>query len=579
MSRSQQRAVEDGPNFGEHYHNPACALARRGIKPYKRCDYCQLRTTACSGLRNGVLVFFVVLLVSLFLVIEQPLAIRINIAVIFCLLLLLLLRIDHSLDRLAQSDHLNLKLNKKLKARAQDLESQVRERTRSLEQMVSQDSLTGLVNRTEFEGRLQRALNDAYDTQSGHVLCFIDLDRFKVVNDTSGHAAGDELLRQVTTILTGHVRETDTVARWGGDEFGILFEHCHLEQSLDVLERIRQVIEDYRFSWGATTFSIGASMGVIGITAESGSAVEVMAAVDDACFRAKERGRNCIQVYEYDEQELKARHGQMHWVNRITYALDHDELALYLQPIVALHDERPAARHFEVLMRLREADGRVMPPMAFLPAAERFNLMRKIDRWVLAAALRAWGTLNRQHPTALSINLSGESLNDEQLVTHIIDLMGECQVDPQRITFEVTETVAISNMHKAVTLCQRLQGLGCRISLDDFGSGLSSFGYLKSLPVDFLKIDGGFVRDILKDEATRAMVEVINHIGHILEKKTIAEFVESEEILAAVRGLGVDYAQGYALGRPTPMADYLRDVVEGDDVGVPRVAAEGQGGA
>jgi len=545
--------------FGKHYKNLNCQLAKRGIKPYKRCDYCKLQFKQCLGMQNNFTSIMVGVLLLLFVFIDNPLLIRINIVAIVGLLAYIGYQLNKNIDDLARSDFLNVVLNRKLQEKTMSLEDQVRARTARLEELLKKDWLTGMINRKEFEKRLRDACKNAFDNNSTHVLCFIDLDRFKIVNDTCGHRAGDELLRQITPIIKSHVSETDTVARMGGDEFGILFSYNTIEEVLPTLENIRQEVEDYRFAWDDSTFSIGTSIGVIGINASSGTLVELLAAVDDACFRAKELGRNRIQVYEHDAEDLDKKHGETHWANRITNALDNDQFVLYYQPIQALmepvKDENnntiAGVNHFEVLIRMLDTKNFIIPPMAFIPAAERFDLMGKIDRWVIQRAIDSYPELNSKYSNlVLSINLSGASLTDNSLLDYIIGIFSRSDIDPGNIVFEVTETTAIANMQKASEFISRLKEEGCKFSLDDFGSGLSSFGYLKNLAVDYIKIDGSFVREVASDKTAYTFVEAINRVGHLMNKKIIAEYVENKEILFALKTIGVDYAQGYAIGKP-----------------------------
>ncbi|HJU50578.1 MAG TPA: EAL domain-containing protein, partial [Pseudogulbenkiania sp.] len=428
----------------------------------------------------------------------------------------------------------------------------------SLSWQASHDALTGLTNRHEFERRLTRLLEAAAGRQQYHVLMYLDLDQFKVVNDTCGHAAGDELLRQVCVLLTQQLREEDTLARLGGDEFGVLLQNCPPEAALLVAEKLRQTVSDLHFSWGGQPFSISASIGVVHISGVPTSLKEVMRAADVACYMAKEKGRNRVQLYAADDAELTTRYGEMEWVHRLRRAQEEDRFRLYAQRIAPLSGSGPAAPHFELLLRLLDEYGMLVPPNAFIPAAERYNLMVSIDRWVVRTAL---ATLVAQTPPGsqwtCAINLSGASLGDDDFLDYLrAELMGS-GLDPAHICFEVTETSAIANLACATEFMRELRQLGCRFSLDDFGAGMSSFGYLKHLPVDYLKIDGGFVKDMLDDPIDHAMVEVINHIGHVMGKHTIAEFVEHQGILDELKRMGVDYAQGYGVARPLPLADVI----------------------
>ncbi len=553
--------------FGKNYQNPSCHLAKRGIKPYKRCNYCKLEFSRCLGMPIKLTAMLVSALLFLFIYLKDPLFIILNIVAILALLTYIAYQLNKSFDSLARYDFLNVALNKKLQEKTTSLEDKVRARTARLEDLLKKDWLTGMINRKEFEIRLRDALQDSFDNNSSHVLCFIDLDRFKIVNDTCGHRAGDELLRQITPIIKGHVSDTDVVARMGGDEFSILFSYTSIEKVLPALENIRQEVEDYRFAWNDTTFSIGSSIGVIGVTSDSGTLVDLLAAVDDACFRAKELGRNRIQVYEYDAEDLDKKHGETHWANRISNALDNNHFVLYFQPIKPLNEladenvNNEREYHFEVLIRMLNNNNIVIPPMAFIPAAERFDLMGKIDRWVIQHAMEAYIELQKTYSQlVLSVNLSGASLADASLYDYITGIFKQFDVKPENIVFEITETTAIANMQKASEFILRLKKEGCRFSLDDFGSGLSSFAYLKNLSVDYIKIDGSFVRDVASDKTAYTFVEAINRVGHLMNKKIIAEYVENKEVLFALKNIGVDFGQGYALGKPQSLDTLIQNV-------------------
>ncbi|HLA33099.1 MAG TPA: EAL domain-containing protein [Pseudomonas sp.] len=433
----------------------------------------------------------------------------------------------------------------------------------SLSWQASHDALTGLVNRREFEYRLAQLLERLQHEHRRHALMFLDLDQFKLVNDTSGHAAGDELLRQVCGELQQHLREGDTLARLGGDEFGILLENCPAEAAERIAEALRKSVQDLRFVWGGRPFAISVSIGLVQITQGHSSLEALLRTADMACYSAKEKGRNRVHAYQPDDSELSQRVGEMSWVQRIHTALKEDRFCLYAQKILALGDGQQS-EHMEILLRLQDENGQLIGPGSFLPAAERYGLMHMIDRWVLRNTLQA---LARQlasgaltDSATCAINLSGASIGDGEFLGFIREQFASQPVPPQMICFEITETTAITNLAEAIRFIGELKGLGCRFSLDDFCAGMSSFMYLKHLPVDYLKIDGSFVRDMLEDPIDRAMVEVINHIGHVMGKRTIAEFVESEAILAALREVGVDYAQGYVIARPQPFADAGRVV-------------------
>lgn len=425
---------------------------------------------------------------------------------------------------------------------------------------AAHDTLTGLINRREFERRLSELLVQAKHTHQKHALAYLDLDQFKLVNDTCGHAVGDRLLCQITFLLKEKVRDADTLARLGGDEFGLLLENCPLERAQYITEELLGVVKDFRFVWQGHSFDIGVSIGLVPISEDSVTPAEVLSEADAACFTAKEKGRNRVQVYQPGDMEMARRHGEMQWVSRLHKAMDENRFRLHCQTIASLNGD--LARHGEVLLRLEDEDGNLVPPMAFLPAAERYNLMPAIDRWVIGAALTTIGEYLRQqqdpHRLMCNINLSGASLGDPGLQDYIDEQLALHQVPPDTICFEITESVAIANLECAATFMYALRQKGCRFALDDFGSGLSSFAYLKTLPVDYLKIDGVFVKDVAHDPVARAMVQAIHTVGHVMGIKTVAEYVENEQILAALREIGVDYAQGYGIAHPRPMEECLR---------------------
>ena len=428
-----------------------------------------------------------------------------------------------------------------------------RKLTRQLSYQASHDMLTGLFNRLKFEEYLEEALLNVSEENRVHSLCYLDLDQFKLVNDTCGHVAGDELLRQLPELFHKVLRSGDVVARLGGDEFGILLENCELSQAAVIADKIRQEIKEYRFVWEDKVFTIGVSIGVVGIDKTTTDMSKIMSSADLACYAAKDSGRNRVHVYEHSDELVSERHGEMHWTGRITRAMEENRFRLYRQPIVGLGADKN--EHFEVLIRMIDEDGEIVPPGAFIPAAERYNLMAGIDRWVISEVFQLIAQDDPGDPIMgtekiISINLSGDSLSDEGLFDYIVSLKQELGITLDNVCFEITETVAISNLVKATSLIHELKEHGCRFSLDDFGSGLSSFAYLKTLPVNYIKIDGSFVRDVSRDPIDRAMVESIQQIGHVMQLHTIAEWVEDEETLSALKEIGVDYVQGYHLGRP-----------------------------
>jgi diguanylate cyclase (GGDEF)-like protein/PAS domain S-box-containing protein len=423
---------------------------------------------------------------------------------------------------------------------------------RQLSYQASHDMLTGLYNRRVFEQRVEEAIRHAQEAQEIHSLLYLDLDQFKVVNDTCGHHAGDELLQQVSQLMLSCVRETDTLARLGGDEFGVLLEHCPLQKAEQIADTIRLAVHDFRFAWDDKAFEIGVSIGVVPIAEDSGNLATVLAAADAACYVAKDSGRNRLHVYQPDDDAVLQRHGEMQWVHRLSSAFDTGSFQLYAQPIAHVAGDRVVS-HYEILVRMLDESGRIVPPGAFIPAAERYNLMPMIDRWVIRNTLEmlrdAQGELAFP-PVECAINLSGQSLTDDRFLEYVVDLFDETGIPCESISFEVTETAAVANLSRATRFISVLRGMGCSFALDDFGAGLSSFGYLKNLPVDYLKIDGGFVRDMVRDQVDRAMVESINEIGHIMGLKTIGEYAEDERALLALERAGVDFAQGNAIAAP-----------------------------
>ncbi len=417
------------------------------------------------------------------------------------------------------------------------------------------DTLTGLINRREFEKRLESLIYEAHQDKADHLICYLDLDQFKLVNDTCGHRAGDVLLKQLSNLLKPVLRQSDTLARLGGDEFGVLLSHCPIEKGLEIAEALRKTVTAFRFSWEGQVFSVGVSIGLVSITEDCGSLDEVLSHADAACYTAKDLGRNRVCLFQPDDKQAQERQGQIQWASRLQEALDKDLFRLYFQTIVPLENSNNLMPHYEILARMISQQGELIPPGAFIPAAERFGLMPKIDKWVIRNTLAWMGDQLRQNkqPVFCSINLSGASIGREDCLKVIREQLEKHQVPAHNICFEITETAAIADPANAGRFIAELKRLGCQFALDDFGSGLSSFGYLKQLPVDYLKIDGIFIQELANNRIDQAMVASINNIGHIMGLKTIAEFVEDAATLNILRQIGVDYVQGFYLSRPEPL--------------------------
>jgi len=425
----------------------------------------------------------------------------------------------------------------------------IRDMSQQLAFQASNDAHTGMLNRRAFEQRVLHALEGSHKHGEQHVLCYMDLDQFKIINDTCGHIAGDTMLVQLAHIMQSFVRDGDTIARIGGDEFGLLLENCPVERGVDIAEEIRESIANFRFVWQDKMFEIGISIGILVLEQTSGDLTEVLSKADSACFIAKDKGRNCVYIYHEDEKGLSPQHREMHWAHEIQRAFQENYFCLYTQEITPFAQGNE--RHSEILLRINSGD-EIVPPMAFIPAAERYSLMQKIDRWVIQKTLLQLTQLRSKQALdrIYSINLSGSTIADAGFCDFLLNTLGECEVPGKNLCFEITETAAISNLANAIRLINSVRELDCQFALDDFGCGLSSFSYLKNLPVQYLKIDGSFVRDIHQDRINLSMVEAINNIGHVMGLKTIAEFVENKAIFTRLEKIGVDYAQGNYVGIP-----------------------------
>jgi diguanylate cyclase (GGDEF)-like protein/PAS domain S-box-containing protein len=426
-------------------------------------------------------------------------------------------------------------------------------RARSWE--AAHDSLTKLANRREFERQVELAAHSVGDAGKQHVVCYMDLDQFKVVNDTCGHAAGDSLLIRIAELLSSRTRASDTLARLGGDEFGLLLEGCSLDRAELICADLLAAVQDFRFHWQGKVFTVGVSIGVAIVEADN-TAIENLGAADTACYWAKEKGRNRTCVYRRGDGALEARRQQVGWIARIQAALAEDRFVLYQQQYLALAPAAEGSTHLEVLLRMVDEHGDTIPPGSFLPAAERYNLMPAIDRWVVRkvfanyrdlAAARGGGKLT------CAINLSATTINSEGFLDFVRQQAQEWELPASSICFEITESSAINNLRHAIEFMRQCKAMGFLFALDDFGTGMSSFGYLKDLPVDYLKIDGGFVKNLVNNAIDSAMTEAINRIGHIMGIKTVAEYAENEAIIDKLRLMGVDYAQGYGVCKPAPL--------------------------
>jgi diguanylate cyclase (GGDEF)-like protein/PAS domain S-box-containing protein len=418
----------------------------------------------------------------------------------------------------------------------------------------SHDQLTGLYNWQECERRLNHILITSRVEKSSHALCKLDIDQFRIVNNACGHAAGNALLNEIAGLLKSRVRKSDILARLAGDEFAVLLTHCSLQKATDVAKDLRLLINSYRFTWDNRKYNISASIGIVPVIESISNAQEIFNMADIACRTAKEHGGNCARVYcEDDEASVKLR-SEMQWAARIHQAIEESRFHLYWQPIVSVKSPSKI-HHYEVLLRMEDENGDLIPPGLFLPPAEKYGLSTKIDQWVINAVfeLLASNPEKLKKVESCAINLSGQSIGNEDVLTVIISNIEKGNIPPQKICFEITETAVVANMENAKNFMNVLKRYGCKFSLDDFGAGLSSFAYLKALPVDYLKIDGAFVKNIVGDPRDYALVKSINEIGHIMGKKTIAEFVENNLILEKLKEIGVNYAQGYGIGKPEPI--------------------------
>jgi len=433
--------------------------------------------------------------------------------------------------------------------------TELRGLTRQMSYQASHDALTGLVNRREFERRLGEALDASRAGRQSHVVCYLDLDRFKAVNDSCGHLAGDNMLREVATLLKDAVRDSDTVGRLGGDEFGILLIGCPLEKARQIADDVCRAVNGYRFVWKDQIFSIGVSVGLVEVGRESGALEDVMSAADSACYVAKKRDGSHVHVYSAHDEAVARHSGEIQWLQRLQSALRDGRFELYLQPIFAVREGGTAGPALEVLLRLRDETGAHIAPAEFMRAAERYRLMGLVDRWVVQTAFTALSNDSIRLPpgSSLALNLSGQTLGDPAFLEFVVETLDHTGVPPAQICFEVTETAVNANLDMARRFIGVLHGMGCQFALDDFGNDLGAFANLKSLAMDYIKIDGSYMRDLSRDAVNQAMVSAIVRLARTLNFRLVAEQVEDAASLETARGMGIDFAQGYVLGRPEPL--------------------------
>lgn len=437
------------------------------------------------------------------------------------------------------------------------MQEKINDATSMLRHQAQHDDLTSLINRREFEVRLERSLKGVHENNTQHVLCYLDLDQFKLVNDTCGHSAGDQLLRQISVLLANRIRERDTLARLGGDEFGLLLENCSLSDASQITNTLLKIVNDFRFIYDEKIFNIGVSIGLVVINSNFENVSDIIHAADMACYSAKKAGRNQSFLFSAGDIEVTQRRSAVEAVSDITDEIDDEQFMLYCQPIVPLSSRAAQNHHYEVLIRKINFEGNVMLPTTFIPSAERYHLMPNIDRWVIKNTFAAYRLLldksQEKCQYIFSINLSGTSLGDKSLLGYIREQFAIYAIPPQNICFEITETSAIVNLQNTINLFTALRKIGCSFALDDFGSGMSSFTYLKNFEVDFLKIDGSFVKDMHLNKIDHAMVRSIHSVAEAMNIKTVAEFVENEAILKELKNIGVHYGQGLYLGQPVPI--------------------------
>jgi diguanylate cyclase (GGDEF)-like protein/PAS domain S-box-containing protein len=437
--------------------------------------------------------------------------------------------------------------------------TEARRLERQMAHNAAHDTLTGLVNRREFEVRVERALLSARERDTNHVLCYMDLDQFKIINDTAGHAAGDQVLKQVANLLSGLFRQRDTLARLGGDEFGLLLENCPLERGVAIASDIVTHLQRMPFEWQGRIYQIGVSIGIAPINRQTESLAQALSQADVACYTAKDLGRGRVHVYQWQGNESARLHSEILRAAQLHEALKREQFQLHCQPILSMQAAETAGR-YELLLRLQDEGGQLLLPAAFIPSARRYGMMSTIDRWVIQTALRRFAVHFSGAPGPyIHINLSSSSLSDDSSLDFIYTQFHDYNVPPERVCFEITETAVIQNLNQARRFANEIYRMGGRIALDDFGSSFSSFRYLNDLPVSFIKIEGSFVHSMLESAGDRVMVAAINQVGHTLGIQTIAKHVSNPAILEALGEIGVDYAQGYGVGLPIPLAQAWGD--------------------
>ena len=465
----------------------------------------------------------------------------------------------HSLPEIQSLQSTVNRISRQVQHAEENMRDRIQNAQAQLQYQARHDVLTGLVNRQELERRLQQSLLDVKQHSHSHIFCYMDLDQFRVVNDTCGHLAGDQMLRQISILMGQRIRAEDTFARLGGDEFGLLLSFCQVEKAIEIAAQIRQIVENFRFTHEGKIFQTGISIGIVAINADFKDAGEIMRHADAACYISKDNGRNQIHLFHPQDHLLLKRHSEMEWVSRINEAISHNDFVLYCQGIFPLQQDQPP--FYEVLIRKLDEHGGLIHPHEFMPSAERYQLMAKIDRWVIQHVCMALQPIfkhtDRRLPFNISINLSGMSLGDAALLGYIRQCLDTYAIPPQYLCFEVTETSAIMNIDNTIVLIEELKQLGIRFMLDDFGSGMSSFSYLKHLPVSFLKMDGAYVRDITRNPVDLAMAKAIQSVAESIGIQTIAEYVEDRATLDCLKQMGVGFAQGFYLNKPQPLAEVL----------------------